>query len=130
MATKAHLSGLSANRASLHESKTGPPNEHALGSIPTMRRAAVHCERCHLFKDAIQTVFGEGPRDAPVIFVGEQPGDQEDLAGKSFVGPAGQLFDRALAEAGLDRSRAYVTNSVKHFKYELRELKSFWLYPS
>jgi uracil-DNA glycosylase family protein len=110
MATKAHLYGLS----------TGPANEHAPGSITTMRRAAVHCERCHLFKDAIQTVFGEGPRDAPVIFVGEQPGDHEDLAGKPFVGPAGKLFDRALGEAGLDRSRVYVTNSVKHFKYELR----------
>jgi DNA polymerase len=65
-------------------------------------------------------VFGEGPGDAAVVFVGEQPGDQEDLAGKPFVGPAGQLFDRALADAKLDRSRVYVTNAVKHFKYEPR----------
>ena len=65
-------------------------------------------------------MFGEGPSDAPVVFVGEQPGDQEDLAGRPFVGPAGQMFDRALAEAGIDRSRVYVTNAVKHFKYEPR----------
>ena len=85
-----------------------------------MRRASEACTRCPLYKDATQTVFGEGPRNAPVVFVGEQPGDQEDLAGKPFIGPAGQLFDRALADAGLDRSRAYVTNAVKHFKYEPR----------
>ena len=65
-------------------------------------------------------MFGEGPADAAVVFVGEQPGDQEDLAGMPFVGPAGQMFDRALAEAGIDRSRVYVTNAVKHFKYEPR----------
>lgn len=94
--------------------------EHATGSLSAMRRAAEGCTRCPLYKDATQTVFGEGPRDAPVVFVGEQPGDQEDLAGRPFVGPAGQLFDRALEEAGLDRKRAYVTNAVKHFKYEPR----------
>jgi DNA polymerase len=65
-------------------------------------------------------VFGEGPLDAKILFVGEQPGDQEDLAGRPFVGPAGQLFDRALGEAGIDRSAAYVTNAVKHFKFEQR----------
>ncbi len=65
-------------------------------------------------------MFGEGPADAPLVFVGEQPGDQEDLAGKPFVGPAGQMFDRALAEAGIDRTRVYVTNAVKHFKFEPR----------
>jgi DNA polymerase len=85
-----------------------------------MRRDAEACRRCPLYKDATQTVFGDGPRDAPVVFVGEQPGDQEDLAGKPFVGPAGQMFDRALKEAGLDRSKAYVTNAVKHFKFEPR----------
>ena len=73
-----------------------------------------------LYKHATQTVFGEGPADAPLVFVGEQPGDQEDLAGKPFVGPAGQMFDRALAEAGIDRTRVYVTNAVKHFKFEPR----------
>jgi len=78
------------------------------------------CTRCHLYKCGTQTVFGEGPVDAQIMFVGEQPGDQEDLAGKPFVGPAGQLFDRALADAGIDRARTYVTNAVKHFKFEQR----------
>jgi DNA polymerase len=81
---------------------------------------AKHCTRCHLYKPATQTVFGEGPLDAKIMFVGEQPGDQEDLAGRPFVGPAGQLFDRALKEAGVDRSATYVTNAVKHFKFEPR----------
>lgn len=82
--------------------------------------AARSCARCGLCHGATQTVFGEGPLDAPVMFVGEQPGDQEDLAGKPFVGPAGQLFDHMLGQARLDRSRAYVTNAVKHFKFTLR----------
>jgi DNA polymerase len=85
-----------------------------------VREEAKGCTRCPLYQDATQTVFGEGPLDAPLMFVGEQPGDQEDLAGRPFVGPAGQLFDRALAEAGVDRSAAYVTNAVKHFKFERR----------
>lgn len=85
-----------------------------------LRAEAAHCHRCDLFRHATQMVFGEGPVDARLVFVGEQPGDQEDLAGRPFVGPAGQVFDRALAEAGIDRSIAYVTNAVKHFKYELR----------
>jgi DNA polymerase len=89
-------------------------------SLTTARKAAEHCERCPLYKHATQTVFGEGSADAPLVFVGEQPGDQEDLAGKPFVGPAGQMFDRALAEAGIDRTRVYVTNAVKHFKFEPR----------
>ncbi len=82
--------------------------------------AARDCTRCDLCRHATQTVFGEGPLEAPVLFVGEQPGDQEDLAGKPFVGPAGRLFDAVLAEAGLVRERAYVTNAVKHFKFTLR----------
>ena len=85
-----------------------------------LRDEASGCTRCPLHRDATQTVFGEGPVDARLMFVGEQPGDQEDLAGHPFVGPAGQMFDRAMAEAGLDRSRAYVTNAVKHFKFEQR----------
>jgi uracil-DNA glycosylase len=85
-----------------------------------LREEAAGCMRCPLWKPATQTVFGEGPVDAPLMFVGEQPGDQEDLAGRPFVGPAGQKFNQALAEAGLDRDRAYVTNAVKHFKYEQR----------
>jgi len=75
------------------------------------------CTRCDLYKYATQTVFGEGPLNASILFVGEQPGDQEDLAGRPFVGPAGALFDDALEEAGIDRSTVYVTNAVKHFKF-------------
>ena len=90
------------------------------GAWEAVREEAMHCTRCHLYKCATRTVFGEGPLDARILFVGEQPGDQEDLAGRPFVGPAGQLFDRALADAGVDRSTAYVTNAVKHFKFERR----------
>lgn len=86
-------------------------------SIPALRKAAEGCRRCPLWRDATQTVFGEGPEEAKVVFVGEQPGDQEDLAGRPFVGPAGQLLDRHLERVGIDRSAAYVTNAVKHFKY-------------
>lgn len=78
------------------------------------------CTRCDLYKQATQVVFGEGPLDAGLLFVGEQPGDQEDLAGRPFVGPAGRLFDVLLAEAGIDRSHVYVTNAVKHFKFKPR----------
>jgi DNA polymerase len=85
-----------------------------------LREEAKGCTRCHLYKPATQTVFGEGPVDARLMLVGEQPGDQEDLAGRPFVGPAGQLLDRALGEAGVDRAAAYVTNAVKHFKFEPR----------
>ncbi|SER36373.1 UdgX family uracil-DNA binding protein [Sphingobium sp. YR768] len=83
-----------------------------------LREGAMGCTRCPLHGPATQTIFGEGPLDAPILFIGEQPGDQEDLAGRPFVGPAGQLFDTALVQAGVDRSRAYVTNAVKHFKFE------------
>jgi uracil-DNA glycosylase len=85
-----------------------------------LREEAAACTRCHLYKCATQTVFGEGEITAKLMFVGEQPGDQEDLAGKPFVGPAGQVFDKALAEAGVDRATTYVTNAVKHFKFEQR----------
>ena len=85
-----------------------------------LRDEAAGCTRCHLFRDATQTVFGEGPVSASLMFVGEQPGDQEDLAGRPFVGPAGQVFDRAIAAAGIDRAQVYVTNAVKHFKFEAR----------
>jgi DNA polymerase len=83
-------------------------------------RDARQCTRCDLYKHATQTVFGEGPLDAAIMFVGEQPGDQEDLAGRPFVGPAGQLFDAALEKAGIDRTIVYVTNAVKHFKFVQR----------
>ena len=88
-----------------------------LGAI---RHQAEGCRRCPLWSNATQTVFGEGGADAELLFVGEQPGDKEDLAGRPFIGPAGQMFDRALAEAGIARDRAYVTNAVKHFKNEPR----------
>ena len=85
-----------------------------------MREAAKDCEACHLYKRATQTVFGEGPKSATMMLVGEQPGDYEDVAGKPFVGPAGKIMDQALEEAGIDRSQVYVTNAVKHFKWEPR----------
>ncbi|MEH3100512.1 UdgX family uracil-DNA binding protein [Sphingomonas adhaesiva] len=85
-----------------------------------LREEAAGCTRCPLYKPATQTVFGEGPLDAGMMFVGEQPGDQEDLVGHPFVGPAGQVFDRALAAAGITRAETYVTNAVKHFKFEPR----------
>ncbi len=81
---------------------------------------AAECRRCHLWEPATQTVFGEGPPDASIMMIGEQAGDHEDLAGRPFVGPAGQLLDRAMAEAGIDRTQVYVTNAVKHFKFEPR----------
>ena len=83
-------------------------------TLAELRAEAAGCRRCPLFRNATQTVFGEGPAHASVMFVGEQPGDQEDLAGKPFVGPAGRLFDRALGDAGIDRRQVYVTNAVKH----------------
>lgn len=89
-------------------------------TLATLRAAAAKCEGCPLYLTATQVVFGEGPGDARVMFVGEQPGDAEDREGRPFVGPAGHLFDRALAEAGLARDQAYVTNAVKHFKFEQR----------
>ncbi|MDQ2762277.1 MAG: UdgX family uracil-DNA binding protein [Pseudomonadota bacterium] len=85
-----------------------------------LRDEAASCTRCPLHSHATQTVFGEGPVDARLMFVGEQPGDQEDLGGRPFIGPAGQVFDRAIAEAGIDRAQVYVTNAVKHFKFEQR----------
>src|SRR5436190_1143988 len=109
-----------------HHGRTGPdlftrgPVERHLNSLKAVRGAAESCQRCPLHAEATQTVFGEGPAHAPVVFVGEQPGDQEDLQGKPFVGPAGKIFDRALEEAGVDRKRVYVTNAVKHFKFEPR----------
>lgn len=98
--------------------------------LEVLRREAAGCQRCPLYRDATQTVFGEGLPTADLVFVGEQPGDREDLAGRPFVGPAGALFDRALGEAGIDRKRAYVTNAVKHFKFEPRGKKRIHKKPS
>ena len=89
-------------------------------SLPSLHSAAELCQGCELYKNATQTVFGEGPRAAPLMLVGEVPGDREDLAGKPFVGPAGRLLDEAILEVGIDRSAAYVTNAVKHFSFEER----------
>ena len=94
-----------------------PPDS---SSLSTVRDAAKDCTACHLYKNATQTVFGEGPKKALIMFVGEQPGDYEDVAGKPFVGPAGKIMDRALDEAGIDRKKVYVTNAVKHFKFTPR----------
>src|SRR5918992_4664598 len=89
-------------------------------SLPALREAAAGCQGCRLYANATQTVFGEGPGAAEVVMVGEVPGDREDLEGKPFVGPAGRLLDEALEEAGIDRSKVYVTNVVKHFKFTRR----------
>ena len=88
--------------------------------MAAVRRAARRCRACPLWEKATQTVFGEGPEDARLFFVGEQAGDQEDLQGHPFVGPSGKLLDRALADAGLTREQIYITNVIKHFKFELR----------
>ena len=97
-----------------------PEAAHAPTSLKQAREQAKDCKACPLWEPATQTVFGKGPSHAPVIFVGEQPGDQEDLAGEPFVGPAGRVFDEALEAAGIDRKQAYVTNAVKHFKFTPR----------
>ncbi len=89
-------------------------------SLTALREEAQHCRACPLWKNATQTVFGEGRATARIVLIGEQPGDREDLAGKPFVGPAGKLLDRALADAGVARTQTYVTNAVKHFKFEPR----------
>ncbi|PST24036.1 uracil-DNA glycosylase [Mesorhizobium plurifarium] len=95
--------------------------EHAEApTIASLRQRAEGCERCDLYKNATQLVFGEGPVDARVVLVGEQPGDREDLAGRPFVGPAGRILDECLHEAGIDRLDCYLTNAVKHFKFEQR----------
>jgi len=88
--------------------------------LPALAKISKSCKACDLWKRGTQTVFGEGAPDSKVMFVGEVPGDQEDLAGRPFVGPAGKLLDKALAEAGIDRNKVYVTNAVKHFNWEPR----------
>ncbi|MBX9882923.1 MAG: UdgX family uracil-DNA binding protein [Sphingomonas sp.] len=114
------IAGAQAREARMIEAARAQPGDNLQAAWEALRDEGKGCTRCLLYKPATQMVFGEGPVDAPLMFVGEQPGDQEDLAGRPFVGLAGQLFDRALAEAGVDRARAYVTNAVKHFKFEPR----------
>jgi DNA polymerase len=99
------------------------PRSNTRSAWEELLKDARKCTRCDLYKHATQTVFGEGPLDAAIMFVGEQPGDHEDLAGRPFVGPAGAVFDDALATAGIDRSTVYVTNAVKHFKFVARGKK-------
>jgi uracil-DNA glycosylase len=100
--------------------ETAAPLVRGRSSLPKLREAAAACTACDLYKTGTQTVFGEGTRSAEVMFVGEQPGDQEDKAGRPFVGPAGRLLDEALVDAGIDRTKVYVTNVVKHFKWQGR----------
>jgi probable DNA metabolism protein len=114
------IAGAQAREAEMVERSREQIGGNALAAWTALRDQAKGCTRCDLYKCGTQTVFGEGPVDAPLVFVGEQPGDQEDLAGRPFIGPAGQLFDRALSEAGIARDAAYVTNAVKHFKFEQR----------
>ncbi len=97
--------------------KAAPAAAPIGAGLDELREAAAGCTACRLYRNATQTVFGEGPAHAAILFVGEQPGDAEDTAGHPFVGPAGHLFDRCMREAGIERSRAYVTNAVKHFKW-------------
>jgi uracil-DNA glycosylase len=99
-------------------------------SLSKMAAAAKTCTACPLYKNATQTVFGEGPKRATMMMIGEQPGDTEDLAGKPFVGPAGKMLDRALEEVGIDRREVYVTNAVKHFKWEPRGKRRIHQKPS
>jgi DNA polymerase len=94
-----------------------PPESNQL-TLPALRAASAGCRACDLYKTGTQTVFGDGPEHAQVMFVGEQPGDREDIEGKPFVGPAGRVLDEALKEAGIDRGTVYVTNAVKHFKWK------------
>ncbi len=110
-------------RAAQRASRDASFEGHAPASLEEIAAGVQMCRRCDLYKDATQGVSGEGTSRARLMFVGEQPGDQEDLAGRPFIGPAGQMFDRALAEAGVPRDQAYVTNAVKHFKHELRGKK-------
>jgi len=124
MPETALVTGLLAN-AQAREARMVETSQVQLGANSraaweAVREEALGCTRCPLYKWGTQTVFGEGPLDAEIMFVGEQPGDQEDLAGRPFVGPAGQMFDKALAEAGIGRERTYVTNAVKHFKFVQR----------
>jgi uracil-DNA glycosylase len=125
-AQRAFLAHFECMHLSLIMVRAKVPARSALDYIPetkdiaALREAADKCQGCDLYLKATQTVFGEGRKNSEILFVGEQPGDQEDRAGKPFVGPAGGLLDECMVEAGIDRSKAYVTNAVKHFKWEPR----------
>ena len=109
-----------AKRAIDEDEEWRPAPVPDTSDLREVAEASKSCTACHLYKRGTQTVFGEGPKRAPLMLVGEQPGDYEDVAGKPFVGPAGKILDRALEEAGIDRSKVYVSNVVKHFKWEPR----------
>jgi len=115
-----HSTSLRRRKISLPSSDFKPAPVPADATLSELRAAAAKCHACPLYAHATQTVFGEGPAKAHIVFVGEQPGDSEDRAGHPFIGPAGQLLNRALTEIGIDRPSAYVTNAVKHFKWEPR----------
>jgi uracil-DNA glycosylase family protein len=114
----------------LEEFPTAEPFLPARLTLPALKKAVQGCRGCPLYKNATQAVFGEGPQHAKVMFIGEQPGDQEDLSGKPFVGPAGKLLDGVLEEVGIDRGDVYVTNAVKHFKWEPRGTRRIHSKPS
>jgi uracil-DNA glycosylase len=114
----------------LDTNETAAPLVPPKPTVAKLREAAAGCKACPLWKTGTQTVFGEGTEDAELMFVGEQPGDREDIEGRPFVGPAGRLFDEALAEAGIDRKQAYVTNAVKHFKWTPRGKRRIHQKPS
>jgi len=115
---RTHSLSLRAERAAQRASRDGQWNEGPPGTLEEVTAGVAHCRRCELWREATQGVAGEGPARAALMLVGEQPGDQEDLAGAPFVGPAGRVLDRALERAGVPRAEAYVTNAVKHFKHE------------
>ncbi len=118
----------SASKRSIEDGEPASVPEAASLTIP--REAAAECTACPLYKRATQTVFGEGRKNAALMLLGEQPGEQEDLSGKPFVGPAGQILNRALEEAGIDRNSVYVTNTVTHFKWEPRGKRRIHQKPS
>src|SRR5947208_10893540 len=106
------------------EEYAGPAMPPDTSSLAEMREASRECTACHLYKRATKTVFGEGPKSAPIMLVGEQPGDYEDVAGKPSAGPDGKIMDQAMAQAGIDRKEVYVTNAGKRAKWEPREKRS------
>jgi uracil-DNA glycosylase len=112
------------------DAESAAPYVPATRALPALAKASRTCRGCELYRNATQTVFGEGPRSARVIMIGEQPGDKEDQAGKPFVGPAGRMLDKALVDAGVDRKLVYVTNAVKHFRFVTRGRLRFHQKPS
>jgi DNA polymerase len=119
-----------AQRESAAQKESAAPWVPATRSLTKLRAAAPACRGCDLYRDATQVVFGEGPQDARVVMVGEQPGDEEDRKGHPFVGPAGRLLNKAMQETGLDREKIYVTNAVKHFKFVERGKRRIHAKPS